>query len=215
MMKEIKNNPGLVSRTYALLAMAVLAFGLMAASAPEKDPVQLLQFIADNMIRGLKQNHATLKSNPQIVYNLADRYIIPYADLPIMSQRVVPPTVWNGATPAQREAFQKAFTKTLVRTYASALTAYKDQTIKFFPVRGGVAGKTNIEVSSEIDSQNGGSQPINVTYRLIQKNTVWRLIDLSVDGVDMLESFRAQFADILSRGNMEKLLQQMAAHNSK
>src|SRR3990167_33555 len=135
MMKEIKNNPGLVSRTYALLAMAVLAFGLMAASAPEKDPVQLLQFIADNMIRGLKQNHATLKSNPQIVYNLADRYIIPYADLPIMSQRVVPPTVWNGATPAQREAFQKAFTKTLVRTYASALTAYKDQTIKFFPVR--------------------------------------------------------------------------------
>jgi phospholipid transport system substrate-binding protein len=196
----------------ALITLLLSAFWVTTASAASGDPVQLLQNVADQMIQGLKAHQSELKSNPQIAYNLANKYVVPHADLAEMSRRVLPPSVWNSATPAQRAQFQKEFTSTLVRTYASALTAYQDQTVQFYPIRGGVTGQNLVEVKSQITSSSN-NQPITVNYRLIRAGNDWKIVDLSVDGVDMLDSFRAQFADILAQKNMDQLLQQMASHN--
>lgn len=203
----------LTNRFFCLMmTMALLVLPNMVANAANQgDPVQLLQYIASNMINGLKQNQATLKNKPQIVYNLAYRYVVPYADLNFMSKSVLPPQIWNNATSSQRAQFQKLFTKTLIRTYASALTAYQDQTVQFYPVRGGSQGANTVEVNSEITSSQ--SQPIHVVYRLVRSGSVWRLYDMSVEGVSMLDSFRSQFTDILAQGTMEQLLQRLTQHN--
>lgn len=198
-----------------ILTVLIVSFGwLMCATtyAQSSDPVGLLRYIANNMIAGLKANKATLKTKPQIVYSLAYRYVVPHADLTEMSKRVLPPQVWNSATSAQRARFQKEFTTTVIRTYASALTNYQDQTIQFYPVRGGSGGNT-VEVNSDIISSQ--TQPIHVSYRLMRVGGGWKLYDMSVEGVDMLESFRAQFADILSQGDMEQLLQRLSGHNTR
>jgi phospholipid transport system substrate-binding protein len=198
-----------------LVACFIFMFSWMMSvslyAAPTGDPVGLLQHIANNMIAGLKANKATLKTKPGIVYKLAYQYVVPYADLPEMSKRVLPPQIWNQATPAQRSRFQKQFTTLLIRTYASALTSYQDQTIKFYPVRG--AQGSTVQVSSDIISPS--SQPIHVTYRLLRSGSGWRLYDMSVEGVSLIESFRSQFSDILSHGNMETLLQRMSGHNTR
>lgn len=200
-----------------ILAFFLLTFGWLVSAptfaADQSNPVALLQYIADNMISGLKTNKANLKSNPKVVYSLAYKYVVPYADLPQMSKAVLPPNIWNSATPAQRQQFQKQFTNTLIRTYASALMAYQDQQIRFFPVRGGYQGKNYVTVDSEITSSS--SQPIRVSYQLVRAGSVWKLYDMSVEGVDMLESFRAQFSDILSSGSMDQLLQRMSSHNAR
>lgn len=200
-----------------LVSFLMLMFGCMVGvtavnAAPSGDPVSLLHYIADNMIAGLKSNKATLKSKPGIVYNLAYKYVVPYANLNEMSKRVLPPRIWNNATPAQREQFQKLFTTTVIRTYASALTNYEDQTIRFFPVRGGASGNT-VEVNSQIISSR--NSPISVTYRLVRTSGGWKLYDMSVEGVSMLNSFRAQFADILGQGDMSSLLARLSGHNSR
>jgi phospholipid transport system substrate-binding protein len=78
-------------------------------------------------------------------------------------------------------------------------------------VRGGYQGKSTIQVSSEIERPDGPS--VSVTYRLVQKGSGWKLYDMSVEGVSMLESFRSQFSDLLESGDMNKLIQQLAAHN--
>lgn len=183
-----------------------------AYSAPQSNPVALLQYIANNMIAGLKENKATLKNNPSVVYSLAYRYVVPYADLGEMSKRVLPPQIWNSATPAQRTEFQKQFTKTLIRTYASALTSYQDQEIQFFPIRGGISGNT-VEVNSQIVSPD--RDPIRVVYRLMKEGSNWKLYDMSVEGISMLESFRSQFSDILAQGSMDQLLKRLAEHNDR
>jgi len=192
----------------AMFAMLVCFVSPVQAGS---DPVSMLQNIANNMIRELKANKATLKTKPQIVYNLAYRYVIPYADMDEMSKRVLSPAEWNSATPAQRSQFKKQFTRLLIRTYASGLTAYQDQTVEFYPVRGSY-GNT-VEVNSEIKSSD--TSPISVTYRLIREGGGWRLYDMSVEGVSLIESFRSQFADILSQGNMADLLARMGSHNSR
>jgi phospholipid transport system substrate-binding protein len=213
MKKEINMFLNLNKQIFNIVLFLFTTLAWLNVAHAQSDPVSMLQSVADNMIRGLKENQATLKSKPQIVYDLAHRYVVPNAALPEMSRRVLPPQTWNSATPAQREQFQKQFTTTLIRTYASSLTAYKDQTVKFYPIRGGYQGKNTVTVDSDIISSE--SQPIHVSYRLVRAGDSWKLIDMSVEGVSMLESFRAQYTDILSQGSMSQLLQRMTSHNNR
>jgi len=197
-------------RVIAVLICALLGMqSIMAAS----DPVNELSSIADQLIAKLKENKTSLKDNPQLVYSLANRIIVPHADIAEMSKRVLPPQIWNNATASQHKQFQSEFTTLLVHTYASALANYQDQTVKFYPVRGGYQNKTTVQVDSAIERPDG--PPISVNYRLILKGSDWRLYDLNVEGVSMLESFRSQFADQLSQGNMDDLLKQLASHNTQ
>lgn len=198
-----------------LLILTALFFvqAASAVSVPQSDPVAMLQAIATNMIAGLKQNKATLKTKPGIVYSLANRYVVPYADLNAMSQRVLPRDTWNSASAAERAQFKKEFTRLLIRTYASALTSYEDQTVQFYPIRGGYQGKSNVEVSSDISGT--GASSVHVTYRLLRTGSTWRLYDMSVEGVALIDSFRSQFADILSEGDMSALLKRLSKHNDR
>jgi phospholipid transport system substrate-binding protein len=54
-----------------------------------------------------------------------------------------------------------------------------------------------------------------VNYRLLSEGGTWKLYDLIVEGVSLLESFRSQFADELSQGNMGTLIQRLKQHNSE
>jgi len=191
--------------------VSIFALIGMSIAIAQSDPVAVLRSVADQMIASLKKNKTTLKTNPGLVYSLAGRYIVPHADLTEMSKRVLPPKTWNSATSAQRSAFQKEFTTTLIRTYASAIAQYKDQTVDFFPIHGGYAGKSAVTVESQINSQDG--PPISVTYRMISTGGGWKLYDLNVEGVSMLESFRSQFSDQLSHSNMADLIQVLKRHN--
>lgn len=194
-----------------LLVIGCLSLVSVSARAAG-DPISMLKSVADQMITNLKQHQTTLKQNPALVYSLANRIIVPHADLDEMSKRVLPPRTWNSATSTQRSVFEHEFTTTLVRTYASALAQYKDQTIKFFPVRGGYAGRQTVRVNSQIIRSNGPS--ISVVYSLVSRGGEWRLYDMTVEGVSMLESFRSQFADQLARGNMESLINVLKQHNA-
>lgn len=181
--------------------------------AADGDPIALLQSIADRMIDNLRSHKASLKTNPSVVYSIANKIVVPHADLDVMSQRVLPPAVWNSATPAQRREFKSEFTNILVRTYASALEDYTDETVRFFPVRGGIGGKSSITVNSQIVRSDGPS--ISVNYQMVRSGSQWKLYDLIVEGVSMLESFRSQFGDVLSQGNMADLLRKLSSHNRK
>ncbi len=193
----------------SFFAIGCLLFSLTAQAAG--GPVGMLQSVADQMIASLKQNKTSLKENPGLVYSLATRIIVPHADLDEMSKRVLPPQTWNSASASQRQVFKKEFSTLLVRTYASALAQYRDETVKFFPVRGGDAGRSTVRVNSQIIRSNGPS--ISVSYNVVSRGGQWKLYDMTVEGVSMLESFRSQFADQLARGDMASLIKVLKQHN--
>jgi phospholipid transport system substrate-binding protein len=190
--------------------IALLFASFVSVVCAQSGPVGMLETLANQMISGLRAQKATLQNNPKIVYSLANRIIVPHADLAEMSKRVLPPRTWNSATPAQRSQFAKEFTTLLIRTYASALATYTDQTVKFFPLRG-PAGNS-VRVDSQIVRDNG--PPISVNYMVIRRGGSWKVYDMTVEGISILESFRSQFADQLSQGNMNDLLRVIQQHNT-
>ncbi len=195
----------------SLTAFVILSLLLTGTAFAQPNPVSELNSIANQLIDKLKQNQTNLRDNPDLVYSFANTILVPHADIDEMAKRVLPPKTWNSASASQREAFKRQFTTLLVRTYASALANYTDQTIHFYPVRGGYEGKSNLEVMSQIERPDG--PPVKVSYRLVYKGT-WKIYDLNVEGISMLGSFRSQFADQLANGNIDALIQTLKVHNS-
>jgi len=193
------------------LVSLLLGFSQFSFADDASSPVGLLKSLADKMIANLKTNKAAIKKDPSLVYSLAYKIVVPHADLDEMAKRVLPRQTWEHATSTQRKEFEAEFTTLLVRTYASALADYSDQTVRFYPVRGGYQGKNYVRVDSQIIRSDGPS--IGVHYQLVLRGQQWKLYDMTVEGVSLLESFRSQFADKLSQGNMASLIQFLKKHN--
>ncbi len=182
---------------------------LLAAS----DPVAQLSQTADQMIAALKSNKTAIKSNPAMVEGLARNILLPQANVELMAKLALGRDGWNNATDQQRTDFTNAFTTLMIRTYASAFSAYTDETVKFFPLRPGDMNGDRVQIKSEV-LQNGGP-PIPVNYRLLQQGDAWKVYDITVDGVSLIQSFRSQFASQLSQGGMDQLLAALNKHNAE
>ena len=123
-----------------------------------------------------------------------------------MSRSVIGRQAWSSASASERAEFSKAFTQLIVRTYSTPLSKYTDETIKFLPQRSKNEGRF-ARVDSLIIRSNG--QNIPLSYSLINKNGQWKVYDLSVEGVSLLQSFHNQFGQILKNASMGELIQQM------
>jgi phospholipid transport system substrate-binding protein len=144
------------------------------------------------------------------VYQAIERYLLPNIDVNGMSRSVLGRQAWNKATPAEKKEFTQAFTQLVIRTYASPLAEYSGETVKFLPLRGEGDGRF-VRVNSVISRPNG--QKIPLSYNLVSKNGQWKVYDLSVEGVSLLQSFRSQFGQVLQHSNMQGLIAQM--HQNK
>lgn len=172
----------------------------------QSSPIPMLENAATQIIANLKTNKATLKSNPQIVQQTVERHLLPIVDVNGMSRSVLGAAAWNKASAADRQAFSKAFTQLVIRTYASPLSEYSDETVKFLPVRGSIDGRF-VRANSIIIRPSG--QKIPLSYSLVSIHDQWKIYDFSVEGVSLLQSFRTQFGQVLKNSNMETLLTQM------
>lgn len=196
------------------LYLASLMSFVNIANAETPSPVVMLDSTAQQVVKELKANKGHLADNNHaIVYQIVNQYLIPHVDVYGMSRSVLGRNAWVQATDSQKQAFTKEFTQLVVRTYSSPLAEYTDEVIQFFPVRGGYEGKTFINVNSMIVRSQGNNVPLN--YSLVLINNEWKIYDMAVEGVSLLQSFRSQFAQELSQGNMDQLIANLKKHNQQ
>jgi len=177
-------------------------------------PVELLETAANKMIAALKKDKLQLSANPDAVYKIVDDILFPHVDTVGMSRSVVGRTAWEQASRSDREQFEQAFTRLVVQTYSHALASYTNEQIKFYPIRGGVPQQARrVEVKSTILRANGPS--ISVDYRLVNKKNHWKIYDMSVEGVSLLQSFHSQFLPDLEQHDLAYLTQRLIEHNRK
>lgn len=196
------------------IMLLVTFFWLSSSVAFAKEaPDQILNRVTQEMIQALRRHDAELKENPELIYKIVNKIIVPYIDWAAMSGWVVGRNAWASASESQRSAFIEEFKTLLIHTYASTLRAYNNQVVDYLPIRGGVEGKSRVLVSSLI--KEPGRQPIRVTYRMADKGDTWKVYDISIEGVSLLKGFQSQFANEIQQGGIDKLLQRLRKHNEK
>ena len=145
------------------------------------------------------------------VVTLVDTRIMPHMDFQRMTASAVGPS-WRQATPEQQKRLQEEFKILLVRTYSGALAQISDQTIVMKPLRGGPDDK-EVVVRSEV---RGGGDPIQLDYRLEKtpgQGSGWRIYNLNVMGVWLVETYKSQFAQEINAKGIEGLIDSLAARN--
>ena len=185
------------------LIFAVLLPSMLWAKA---SPIPMLESTANQIINTLEKNRGQLKKNQQIIFQAVEKHLLPIVDMRGMARSVLGRNAWKKATAAQKRAFTREFTQLVIRTYASPLAEYSDERVKFLPLRGNANGRF-VRVNSVIMRSNGQNIPLN--YSLVSKNGEWKIYDLSVEGVSLLQSFRTQFSQVLQNADMDTLIKQM------
>ena len=192
-----------------ILAVSVLLTQLLWA---ESSPIPMLEKVSSEILDTLKENKPNLKKNHKIIYAAVERYLLPAVDVNGMSRSVLGREAWNKASAADKQEFTRVFTELIIRTYASPLAQYTDETVKFLPQRGPVDGRFT-RVNSVIIRTSG--QNIPLSYSLVAKGNSWKIYDLSVEGVSLLQSFHSQFGQILQTSSMKDLIAQMRKNSEK
>ncbi|CEG56345.1 MlaC/ttg2D family ABC transporter substrate-binding protein [Legionella fallonii] len=191
-----------VLKTILLVACMSLSQSMFAQSSP----IPMLEQSANAIIATLKENKNSLKNHPDIIYKAVEAHLLPNVDVAGMSRSVLGRQAWMKATPAERVQFSKAFTRLVIRTYSSPLSQYSDETVQFLPLRGSLSSRF-MRVNSVIVRSEG--QNIPLSYSLVSKNGQWKIYDLSVEGVSLLQSFRSQFAQALQNSSISDVIKQM------
>lgn len=196
-----------------LYLVVLILFGLCGAVMAEEQPDAMLQRVTNEMIDALRHHDKTLQQKPEKIYDIIETILVPHIDWIAMSRWVVGRGAWESATEDQKKRFVGQFKELLIRTYASTLRAYNNQTIDYLPIRGGVQGKPRVQVGSLI--KEPGREPIRVSYRLVNKGSDWQVYDISIEGVSLLKGFQSQFATEIQQDGLEKLIEHLREHNEK
>lgn len=199
-----------MKRITKICALAMFWLGSSALFA-NQSPIPMLQKTANQIIEVLKQHRSQLAHNPSIVYNAVDQYMVPHVDVDGMSRSVLGRQAWIKATSNEREEFKQVFKQLVIRTYASPLAGYTNETVEFLPIRGSLDGQF-VRVSSVIVRPNANN--IGLNYSLVYQSGQWKIYDLSVEGVSLLQSFHNQFAEVLQNSDMQTLIKEMRQRSS-
>ena len=188
-----------------LLLSATLSASVLAADA---SPDALIKQIAVDVIDTAKADKSIQSGDVGAVIKLVDAKVMPSVNFEAMTRSAVGPQ-WRGATPEQRSKLQAEFKILLVRVYAGALSQIKDQTVevtKTLPVPGG----SQVVVQSEV---KGKGDPIKLDYRLDKIDDAWKIIDVNVGGIWLVQNYRAQFATELTKGGIDGLITALVERN--
>jgi phospholipid transport system substrate-binding protein len=193
-----------------MLAAAALSlpFAVLAETVP---PDVLVKQTADEVIEVVKNDKDIQAGDLRKITSLAEAKILPHFDFERMS-RMVLGKHWHKASKEQQAQFVSEFRALLIRTYASALAKYSNQTIEYKPLRA-QPGDTEVTVKTQVLQQ--GTQPLPIDYTLAKKGEAWKVFDVTIEGVSLVTNYRGQFATEVKQTGIDGLIQRLVEKNKQ
>lgn len=190
-----------------ICGLSLVAFVQVAMA--DVAPDELVKTTADDVLAVVKQDKDIQAGDMVKITALAEEKILPNFNFDRVS-RMVLGKHWRTASAEQKEAFKQQFRSLLIRTYASALSKYQNQTIEFKPMRMQPGDK---EVTVRTEILQPGGQPIAVDYSLEKTAQSWKVYDIVIEGVSLVTNYRGQFGEEIKRSGLDGLIQKLVEKN--
>lgn len=172
---------------------------------PNAAPNDFVQQVADQVLTVLKADSKVRAGDTVRVNQIVDDLILPNVNFE-KTTRLAAGRYWRQATPEQQADLVKAFRGTLGRAYSGAFTRVDDATnVKVLPMRG-ETDATDVVIKSQV-TQRANTQPIGLDYRLEKTPQGWKIYDLNVENIWLIENYRNQFAQQISQNGIDGLIQ--------
>jgi phospholipid transport system substrate-binding protein len=198
----------------AVLASAAMLAGNAAgaadaASRSTMPPDALVQSVSTEVLDAIKTDPALRNGDFDKLQKLIDDKVAPYVDFERMTRLSVG-RGWRTATPEQRQALIREFRTYVLRTYSGALSRVTDHVVKMRPFRAEPTD-TEVLVRTQVVPSNGDA--IQLDYRMEKTDSGWKIYDVTILGVSMVETFRNSFASEVNQGGLDGLIKALADRN--
>lgn len=193
-----------------MLGMSTLVFAAPVLAAETAADV-FIQHLSDDVMAAIKADKSIQTGDIVKLNALVDSKVMPYVNFRRMTASAVGPG-WLKSTPEQQKQLQDEFKTLLLRIYSGALAQINDQTISIKPMRASPED-TDVVVRTEV---RGKGEPIQLDYRLEKtpgQGSGWRIYNLNVMGVWLVETYRSQFAQEINAKGVEGLIETLKARN--
>src|SRR5262245_55239925 len=196
-MRTKNSTPCRERRVQALaIASALLIVGFVTPVAAEQSPREVVQSTSDEVlaVKDLSKQERRDKVRAIVLRSM---------DFETLS-RLVLARNWSRFSPAQQQEFMQEFQDHLAAIYGRRLDDYRNEKVAMLGDRREPNGDSTVQTKI---LRGGGSNDIEVDYRLRESNGQWKVIDFIIEEISMVANFRSQFQDIVASGGPEKLLQ--------
>ena len=197
-------------KTVAATLISISAMGVVGVANAQASADALVRQISVDVIDTAKADKAIQGGDISRIFGLVETKVMPHVNFEVITRSAVGPK-WREATPEQRSKLQAEFKTLLIRVYAGALSQLREQTVevsKTVPVPGG----SQVVVQTEV---RGKGEPIKLDYRLDKAAdaTAWKIIDVNVGGLWLVQNYRSQFAQELTKGGVDGLISALVERN--
>ena len=193
------------------MVFAVAATTSMGAAAADEAPDVLVKRISTEVLDTIKADKTLQQGNIAKIMLLVDSKIMPNVNFQRMTASAVGPG-WRQATPEQQKRLQEEFKILLVLTHSGALAQVSDQEISMKPFRA-AADEKEVVVRTEV---KGRGDPVQLDYRLEKTpgdGAGWKIFNLNVLGVWLVETYRSQFASEINAKGIDGLITTLSTRN--
>jgi len=193
-----------------LSSLFLFASSVSAQAVDQSTPDGLIKTVVSDVMASVKSDPEIQKGNIPRIVDLVEKKIVPYTDMRRTTEMAMGPN-WKKATPEQQTQLVSEFKNLLIRTYSGALSQLRDQTIQFKPLRAAPDDK-EVVVKTVV---MGRGDPVPLDYRLEKTANGWRVYDMNIMGVWLVEAYRNQFANQISQNGVEGLVKFLQDRNKQ
>jgi phospholipid transport system substrate-binding protein len=193
------------------LALVPLLLALFAPPALAQDlaPDVLVKSVTQEVIGIIRQDKDIQAGNQKKTVALVEDKVLPHFNFGRMTALAVGPN-WRKATAEQQKQLVDQFRTLLVRTYSSALAAYRNQAIEFKPLRA-QAADTDVMVRSDV--KQPGGEPVTIDYSMEKTPAGWKVYDVAIGGVSLVTTYRETFINEIRASGIDGLIKALADRN--
>ncbi|HEY3537219.1 MAG: MlaC/ttg2D family ABC transporter substrate-binding protein [Trinickia sp.] len=194
-----------------LLSFAGAAFAQTNAGGVDtSSPDVMIKTVTTQVLDTIRADKSIRSGDINRITEVVNKQILPYTDFRRTTQLAMG-RAWRQATPEQQDQMVEQFKMLLIRTYAGALSQFRDQQVQFKPFR---AAPTDTDVVVRSAVINNG-QPVELDYRLYKTPQGWRVYDLNVAGAWLIQAYQQQFAQKINESGVSGLIQFLTDRNQQ
>ena len=198
--------------TKSLVASLLLISSTVFAQIPDQTtaPDALIKMVVSDVMASVKADPEIQKGNIPKIVDLVEKKIVPYTDMRRTTEMAMGPN-WKKATPEQQSQLVLEFKNLLIRTYSGALSQLRDQTVQFKILRAAPDDKEVVVKTVVL----GRGDPVPLDYRLEKTDKGWKVYDMNIMGVWLVEAYRNQFSNQISQNGIDGLVKFLQDRNKQ
>lgn len=191
-----------------LVMIAMLVIAPLAMAADQSNPYKQMGEAAQKTFDRLKNEQPKIRQNPNYLRDIVGQELLPYVQIKYAGALVLG-RYYKEATPAQREAYFKAFEEYLKQAYGQALAMYNGQTYQIAPEQ--PLGNADIVAIRVTIVDPNGRPPVRLDFQWRKNSQTgnWQAYDMIAEGVSMITTKQNEWSDILRTKGIDGLTAQL------